>query len=75
MAGILAIQKRWRLLIQSTRAGEIAPNFHLAAGDHRISQTKVGEGTRLPVDQGTLGHDGNRIAVRFAYEWHDDSGH
>jgi nuclear transport factor 2 (NTF2) superfamily protein len=20
-------------------------------------------------------HDGNRIAVRFAYEWHDDSGH
>jgi uncharacterized protein len=20
-------------------------------------------------------HDGNRIAVRFAYEWHDDAGH
>jgi len=20
-------------------------------------------------------HDGPRIAVRFAYEWHDDSGH
>lgn len=20
-------------------------------------------------------HDGHRIAVRFAYEWHDDSGH
>ena len=20
-------------------------------------------------------YDGNRIAVRFAYEWHDDSGH
>jgi len=20
-------------------------------------------------------HEGNRIAVRFAYEWHDDSGH
>ena len=20
-------------------------------------------------------HDGNRISVRFAYEWHDDSGH
>ena len=20
-------------------------------------------------------HDGSRIAVRFAYEWHDDSGH
>ncbi len=20
-------------------------------------------------------HDGNRVAVRFAYEWHDDSGH
>ncbi len=30
--------------------------------------------TRLPPDQGTLGLHENRIAVRFAYEWHDDSG-
>src|SRR3954471_17130048 len=25
--------------------------------------------------KGLWAHDGNRIAVRFAYEWHDDSGH
>ena len=31
--------------------------------------------TRLPADQGGLGFRDNRIAVRFAYEWHDDSGH
>ena len=30
---------------------------------------------RLPADQGALGPSGaDRIAVRFAYEWHDDSG-
>ncbi len=31
-------------------------------------------GARLPADQGALGLTGNRIAVRFAYEYHDDSG-
>ena len=31
-------------------------------------------GTRLPADQRAVFVLGNRIAVRFAYEWHDDSG-
>jgi nuclear transport factor 2 (NTF2) superfamily protein len=30
--------------------------------------------TRLPTGQGGLGLRENRIAVGFAYEWHDDSG-
>ena len=32
------------------------------------------QGTRLSTDQGTLDVWRNRIAVRFAYEYHDDSG-
>lgn len=31
-------------------------------------------GDRLPFDQGALALNDNRIAVRFAYEWRDDSG-
>jgi nuclear transport factor 2 (NTF2) superfamily protein len=34
----------------------------------------MAEGTRLPLIKELWAHDGNRIAVRFAYEWHDDSG-
>ena len=34
----------------------------------------MGEVIRLPPDQGALEVTGNRIAVRFQYEWHDDSG-
>ena len=33
----------------------------------------MGEGVRLPPDQGALVFTDNCIAVRFAYEWHDDS--
>jgi uncharacterized protein len=34
----------------------------------------MGERAGLSGDQRALGIRGNRIAVRFAYEWHDDSG-
>ncbi len=30
------------------------------------------QGIGLPAHQGALAFDGNRIAVRFAYEWHDE---
>jgi nuclear transport factor 2 (NTF2) superfamily protein len=30
---------------------------------------------RTAPSQGTVRFGENRIAVRFAYEWHDDSGH
>jgi nuclear transport factor 2 (NTF2) superfamily protein len=31
----------------------------------------MGEGARLSADQGALAADGDRIGVRFQYEWHD----
>lgn len=34
----------------------------------------MGQGTGLPPDKGAMGFHDARIAVRFAYEWHDDSG-
>jgi nuclear transport factor 2 (NTF2) superfamily protein len=34
----------------------------------------VEQGVGLSPDQGSLGLSRNRIAVRFAYEWHEDSG-
>ena len=37
--------------------------------------SQVGQRARLHAHQGNVGFTGNRIAVRFAYEWHDDSGH
>jgi len=40
----------------------------------RVPDPQMGEGAELSPDQ-EYGHSpGNRIAVRFAYEWHDDSG-
>ena len=48
--------------------------FSRAVSDHPISAAQMGQGARLPADQGALAVTGNRIAVRFQYEWHDDSG-
>ena len=39
-----------------------------------LSRAQVVKGTGLSVDQGALGITGNRIVVRYAYEWHADSG-
>ena len=39
-----------------------------------VPDPQMGVRTRLPADQGTLDLRCNRIAVRFAYEYHDDSG-
>jgi len=35
----------------------------------------MGARNRLPPDQGTMGFRENRMAVRFSYEWRDDSDH
>ena len=45
------------------------------ARDRRVPHAQMGARTRLPADQGAWAFADNRIAVRFAYEWHDDSGH
>ena len=42
--------------------------------DRSLPRPQMAARTRLPPDQGNLGFRGNRIAVRFAYEWRDDSG-
>jgi nuclear transport factor 2 (NTF2) superfamily protein len=45
-----------------------------AAGDRCIPDAQVDQGARLPADQELWAFTDNRIAVRFAYEWHDDAG-
>ena len=34
----------------------------------------MGEGAPISADQGAVGVRGKSLAVRFVYEWHDDSG-
>jgi nuclear transport factor 2 (NTF2) superfamily protein len=45
-----------------------------AACHHRIPDPQMEEGAGLPLIKELWAFGGNRIAVRFAYEWHDDSG-
>jgi nuclear transport factor 2 (NTF2) superfamily protein len=44
------------------------------AQDRRVPDTQMEPGARLPAHQELWAYTGNRIAVRFAYEYHDDSG-
>jgi hypothetical protein len=47
----------------------------LSGASHRsVPHPQVNKELVTP-HQRTLAFQGNRIAVRFAYEWHDDSGH
>jgi nuclear transport factor 2 (NTF2) superfamily protein len=50
-------------------AGEIAPNFRMDAGDIQFLKRKAKSWTTG--SSKNSGVTGNRIAVRFAYEWHD----
>jgi nuclear transport factor 2 (NTF2) superfamily protein len=34
----------------------------------------MAKGARLPFNQRVVAYTNNRIAVRFAYEWHDENG-
>ena len=42
--------------------------------DRGVPHPQVEPRTRLSADQGVWAFHDNRIAVRFAYEWRDDSG-
>ncbi len=42
--------------------------------DRTVLTREMGARTRLPADQEVWAFHDNRIAVRFAYEWRDDSG-
>ncbi len=41
--------------------------------DHLVPHAQMEQGAGLSADKGTVAFTDNRIAVRFAYEWHDDA--
>jgi uncharacterized protein len=45
------------------------------SGDHCVPLSQMGERVGLQAHKELWAFTDNRIAVRFAYEWHDDSGH
>lgn len=62
MPGTAAILPKWRWPTRRRANGGIAPSSsRVARLDYRLIKE-------------LWGFRGNRMAVRFAYEWHDDSG-
>jgi nuclear transport factor 2 (NTF2) superfamily protein len=45
------------------------------SGDHCVPLSQMGERIGLQAHKELWAFTDNRIAVRFAYEWHDDSDH
>jgi nuclear transport factor 2 (NTF2) superfamily protein len=75
MPGTLAIPRASPSPIPSTASGAIAPSSFAAAKRSRAFLTRKWSREldyRLIKEVWTFRD--NRIAVRFAYEWHDDSG-
>ena len=61
--------------IRWTAAGATAPNFLPAARrSRRFSRRKWARELDYRLIKEVWAFTDNRIAVRFAYEWHDDSG-
>ena len=57
-------------------AGAIAPNFSGARGHRGVPDAANGRASSTIGSSRKCGpFTDNHIAVRFAYEWHDDSGH
>ena len=74
-AGTRAIPSRWRWPTRRTAAGATGPSSSTAAS--RSCSSCTANGTReldYRLIKELWAFAGNRIAVRFAYEWHDDSG-
>ena len=72
MAGTPAILKRSRSPIRSIAGGETAPSSFRAGQPSSNSKWEKEFEYRLIKELWAF--DGSRIAVRFAYEWHDASG-
>ena len=47
--------------------------MHAPVGVHHARQHTIGGANRLPPLKELWTFDGNRIAVRFAYEWHNEN--
>jgi nuclear transport factor 2 (NTF2) superfamily protein len=74
MAGILAIRKRSHSLTSSTRVGETAAEFPNGRPEIiEFLKRKWAKELDYRLIKELWAYTGNRIAVRFAYEWHDDS--
>ena len=65
----------WRWPIPRTAGGAIVPNSCTGARPSRILERKWARELDYRLIKELWACHGNRIAVRFAYEWRDDSGH
>jgi nuclear transport factor 2 (NTF2) superfamily protein len=73
MPGILVILSELRWLIPRTRSGAIDPSFLRV--EIKSKPFSIANGQRnWTIAKEIWAFGENRIAVRFAYEWHDDSG-
>jgi nuclear transport factor 2 (NTF2) superfamily protein len=71
MHGIHVILRRFHLGIPKRAYGEIAPNFSRGA---QFLTRKWNRELDYRLIKELWSFTDNRIAVRFAYEWHDDAG-
>ena len=73
--GIRAIPRAWRWPIPRTAAGATAPKFFEGrAAIVAFLTRKWAKEHDYRLIKDLWAFDGNRIAVRFQYEWHDDAG-
>lgn len=76
MPGLCATRIEFRSAIRLTAVGAIAANFRLAVQEAIFAFLR-GKWTReqdYRLIKEVWAFGDNRIAVRFAYEWHDDKG-
>jgi nuclear transport factor 2 (NTF2) superfamily protein len=74
MRGTAAILSAFRLATHWTANGETVPFHSRPRRDHDLSDTKWNRELDYRLIKDLWSFRDNRIAVRFAYEWHDDSG-
>jgi nuclear transport factor 2 (NTF2) superfamily protein len=74
MPGTLAILPKLRLPIRWIAPGATAPSSSVAATPSRHFSRANGSVSWNRLINEVWAFRDNRIAVRFAYEWHDDSG-
>jgi nuclear transport factor 2 (NTF2) superfamily protein len=76
MLGTRAILRRWPSPTRRTATGAIGRNSSKGVKrSSRFSPEKWAKEIDYRLIKEVWGFRENRMAVRFAYEWHDDSGH
>lgn len=74
-AGIRAMLPRSRWHTPLTPSGATAQNSPTAGEAQAFLERKWSKELDYRLIKELWLHEGNRIAVRYAYEWHDDAGH